>query len=245
MKLIAVFSLVAFFQAAPPVTWHEKLLAPLVSNWPLVAVAIWGIVVARGTLKVIARQAVSMRRQTRVLRKSVAIAEKNARAAELGAQAVINSERPWIVVVVGPHPTIPGNFIFRATNNGRTPAEFISGSAAHIYVDRPEDLPVPPVYSTPFERPKNPLLIQSDSFEIYPPAGIRPEEIERQFWFDEKNQILNPNHILIFYGRIVYDDMFDRDRPGYIPHETRWCFACFEIGKRFITTGPGEYNRYT
>lgn len=86
---------------AKPTSWFEKLMSPVKSNWPLVAVAIWGILVARRTLKAIARQAdimerqtrairrqaLSMRRQTTIFRKSVEVAEKNVEAAQLGAEA--------------------------------------------------------------------------------------------------------------------------------------------------------------
>lgn len=86
---------------AKQASWFEKFLTPIVSNWPLIAVAIGGILVARSTLKTIARQALSMRRQTTHLRNSVIQGRKAADAALLNAQAVINSERAWVEIELG------------------------------------------------------------------------------------------------------------------------------------------------
>lgn len=73
-------------------SWCERLLAPVITNWPLLLVAIWGIWVTQRTLKVIARQAVSMRRQTTILRRSL--------------EATIASERAGVMVDIEPVPGV-------------------------------------------------------------------------------------------------------------------------------------------
>ena len=62
----------------------ERIWAPVEANWPLVVVAIVGIWVAIGTLKVIARQTKA--------------AEDAAETALLNTKAFIHSQRPWISI---------------------------------------------------------------------------------------------------------------------------------------------------
>jgi hypothetical protein len=169
------------------------------------------------------------------------IAARSAKTASLNTQAVIDSERPWIVIDVERQPVPPKWCNFAAANRGRTPAQIISGSATHVFVVDPDDLKVPPVYESPFVLPNKTLIVQTDSFPIYPQPGIRPQVMADNRPAEEK--ILSDNKILIFYGRVVYDDVFGTKRPGYVPHETRWCFAYFPDGHRFVRTGPEEYNR--
>jgi hypothetical protein len=174
------------------------------------------------------------------------LVRRSANAALLNAQAVINSERPWIVVTVKKHPLYSGSFIFLATNKGRTPAEFFSASAGDTFVNTPDDLPTSPDYSHVLIRPNKTLLARNESFEIYPEAGVSPSAMAKSHYLPKNSP--SSNQILIFYGMIVYDDVFGKDRPDYTQHRTRWCYACLE-GKRFIRTSPNrdpdEYNGYT
>src|ERR1017187_1808446 len=59
------------------VSWCEKIFEPVWANWPLILVAIWGIWVARGTLKIIERQT---------------------KTTEDNVEAFVHSQRPWISV---------------------------------------------------------------------------------------------------------------------------------------------------
>jgi hypothetical protein len=109
--------LIKLSDAFAPSTW---------SNWALVIVGIGAIISALRTLtairkqtKHIGRQALSMRRQTTILRASVAAAEKNAESAKITAHALINSERAWV------DGEIVNNAALRITNYGRTPAYII------------------------------------------------------------------------------------------------------------------------
>lgn len=47
----------------PQTSWCEKILSPLIANWPLVAVAIWGIIVAKRTLREMSQQRTVMQGQ--------------------------------------------------------------------------------------------------------------------------------------------------------------------------------------
>ena len=92
----------------------------------LMVAGVWGIVVALRTLKMVKRQADEMMKQAALMKEQTAIAEKAANAALLNAQAVINAERPWLLI----YPSRSGtghhsSFTFKAVNRGRSPAEVI------------------------------------------------------------------------------------------------------------------------
>jgi hypothetical protein len=110
-----------------PVSWRNAFSPPTWSNWALVIVGIGAIISALRTLSAIrkqtehiGRQALSMRRQTKILRASVAVAEKNAQSAKITADALINSERAWV------DGEIVNNSALRITNYGRTPAYLLN-----------------------------------------------------------------------------------------------------------------------
>jgi hypothetical protein len=174
----------------------------------------------------------------------------NAKAALLNAEAVINAERPWLVVTVEPNSALgrSGHFFFRVTNRGRTPANLVSGGFAHDFKLNANELAIPPVYEG-FLAPNNRFLPSGDYFDVYrtiddATTGIRPESFIESRPADDGP----PTDILFFFGNVVYDDVLGKTRPGYAAHETRWCFAFFRDGLRFVSTGPDrtdEYNRYT
>jgi len=183
--------------------WCERLLAPLlapvISNWPLLAVAIWGILVAKSTFKAINRQA-------------------DLAAAQIGH--LINSERAWIQVPeiimfqilsgYTPAPTIP--FIwFRPyiVNNGKTQARItkITGRADVLEKtdnsvgERPPPLPEQP--------PPLPTLIERNII-LSPEQGINwiTIPVER----DHLEPIRQRKAFLYIYGRIDYVDMSETAR---------------------------------
>jgi hypothetical protein len=69
-------------------TWCEQVAAPVVANWPLLAVAIWGILVARRTLNAIETQGNLMDKQLKEMEK----------AREIETKTLILQYRPKIVV---------------------------------------------------------------------------------------------------------------------------------------------------
>jgi hypothetical protein len=158
-------------------TYLSRLLAPEnIPNIALVLVGIAGIITAVYTLKVLSRQAVSMRRQTTLLRRSVLWSRRSARAAKesadaalLNAQAVINAERPWIVVTVE-RKAETDTFIFKGKNLGRTPAAIMSDWTEHRFADDPENLPVPPQYKDEgLVSPTKPLVVRDEPpFVVWP-----------------------------------------------------------------------------
>jgi hypothetical protein len=197
----------------------KRLVDALVVNWPLIAVGIGGIWVALRALKP---------------------SENAADAAKLNAQAVIDSERPWIVVKVWPSEK-QGQFFFEATNTGRTVAIIISNWTDEIWVKAPDnEFPDPPKWKNPATFPM--LLAPNDSFVINA-LGSFPDEVIKSRG--------NPAHViefLIFCGRIEYRDVMHKESDGKGLHESRWCFSYAKnpvLGQKFLAAGPKQYNDCT
>ncbi|MGB7845886.1 MAG: hypothetical protein WBL63_09750, partial [Candidatus Acidiferrum sp.] len=168
-------------------------------------------------------------------------AKANAEAARLNAQAVIDAERPWMVITIHPSPGLPGNCVLRATNKGRTPAEIESGDFAFTFTSRPDDLPVPATYRDPFVVPHQIFLTQGDGFDVSP---ISPQStIDNAPEMKQRTQM--GNQFLFFYGRICYRGVFTKEGREHFQYETRWCYN-YDVSKRqFLRSGPEEYNRFT
>ena len=205
--------------------------------------------------------------QTGHTRVAAEATRESAQAALLNAQAVINAERAWIAVRVVPEfDPIPGahetvgehnqrvlksvlankegqqTFVISCLNQGRTPARIIGGSFTHRYIDLPDNLPVPANYSGPIFLPDPTLIATGDSFRVHP--GFKPEfMLER----DKKQVSVGfSGEFLIFYGRIIYEDVFALPDGSKSVHETRWCFAYrASEEKPFVACGPPEYNGHT
>jgi len=51
---------------------------------------------------------------------------------------------------------------------------------------------------------------------------------------------------LVYYGNVVYRDTLYPDSADEGLHETRWCFVYQpDQKKKFVRSGPPEYNRYS
>lgn len=198
-----------------------------------------------------------------------------AEAALLNARAIIDAERAWIVISVEEEfaPIAddqlgmsaarileennrrareafltgtdgkPKVFYISCLNQGRTPARIVSVCSTYRFVDKPENLPSPPDYSAATRMPEQTFIVSRDSFKIQP--GFSPGTV----WENaRKNKSLKANDLfLIFYGRVVYEDIFAFGEPTKrVQRESRWSFCCFMDSDHLPTrSGPGEYDRYT
>lgn len=205
------------------------------SNWALVVIAAitaWAIWI-----------------QAKETKKAAEDGRSSADAALLNAQAVLDSERPWLVVM--PERNIATGelgFHFRVMNKGRTPARLVSATIDDTFIVRPDQLPIPPPYKTAFYAPPNRFLASGDGFNIRRTQseaniGINPVNLLKS----HRAQIdkAQPGEFLIFFGEVIYDDVLGSNGSGYKQHRTRWCFAFFEHGQTFEAVGPKEYNEYT
>jgi hypothetical protein len=138
----------------------KRLLDALIANWPLILVGTFGVLIALRALKP---------------------AESASKAAFLNAQAVINAERPWLLVSIEAISDEPDMYIVQAFNAGRTPAELHEGHCAcekhSVGFEPSED------FQDPFWLPMQNLIVSGDSFEvrkIAPEAQVGPAERDGQ-----------------------------------------------------------------
>jgi len=224
--------------AQPAQPW---LLRERISWGAYVLLALVGyvaILLALSTLKKIERNT--------ALAESAAQAALNASEAALAtAQAILLSERPWILVSVEHAIDKPNTFAITATNKGRTPATItamveqvgIKSDETHLpaipeYDDKQGAQPMisvtlVPGESTPikvFSRDDVPAICKSD------------EQLKRIENWDEK---------IFLHGKVVYRDLVGP--YGSNEHQTTWC--CWYIHGRqksgMVIAGPAGYNSHT
>ncbi len=177
--------------------------------------------------------------QVWLLRGTLQATKDNATAAKDTAHVAIQTERPWLVVTAQHHEEARRNFSFRVTNQGRTPARIIKQEIGAGFYPDPMTLPTPPPYQPDVIRLG--LLVQDNSFTVCPIEPVR-WAISRGV----KEQAIDDARLfLCAYGRIIYEDLISRGTESAAPRETRWCFVYLAGEKRFVQSGPEEYNRYT
>jgi len=223
-------------QAAQPwllrerISWGVYLLLALVGYV--------GIMLALSTLRKIERNT--------VLAETTAQAALDASQAALAtAQAILLSERPWVLVSAEPTLSKPNSFTITATNKGRTPATItamleqvgIKSDEMHLpespeYDEQPGSQPMIPVTLVPGE--STPIKVFSrDDVQAICETDERVKRIEN---WDEK---------IFLHGRIVYRDLVAP--RGSNEHETNWC--CWYIHGRqksgMVVAGPPGYNSHT
>jgi hypothetical protein len=180
---------------------------------------------------------------------------RTAKAALLNARAVISVERPWLVVSLTQDERDSRKFVLVCLNQGNTPAKILALSAHRCFVDRPDNLPVPPDYSHFVQIPDLRLIVHGDSFPIG--CGIAPEHVLAEEK-DRRELVYQAREFLVYYGNVVYRDTLYPETSSEGQHETRWCFvyqptpnltkaalAALNPTGNFVRSGPAEYNGYT
>jgi hypothetical protein len=240
--LILAVQAVLFFQQRNIMGQHRVSLEQLATAAEDNAKAIQTqALIMDGQLKAMEGQLAAIEGQKRSLEESVAVSRDAAKAASLNAQAVINTERPWLVVATFFDKDKPELCRFGCRNQGNTPAKIISISAQPFFVTNPSALPVPPDYSSPVAMPDLTLFVHTDSFPIGDGLSARQFIESRGRW----EQVLHANEFLVYFGNVVYrDTLYPESSPEGL-HETRWCFIYQPGGERmFLRGGPKEYNGY-
>jgi hypothetical protein len=208
--------------------WAKVVSPEILPIWIASIIAIVGAIVAVCTLRAIEREAKEI--------------QDVAKAAALNAQAVINAERPWLVVATFFEKDKPELCRFGCRNQGNTPAKIISISAQPCFATNPSNLPVPPDYSSPVAMPDLTLIVHTDSFQIGHGVSARQFAESRGRW----ESVVRADEFLVYYGNVVYQDTLYPESSVEGLHETRWCFIYQPGGeKMFLRGGPKEYNRYT
>ena len=168
-----------------------------------------------------------------------------ARAALLNAQVLINSERPWIMIVIEEVAGPQGGFAIYAKNKGRTPAMIMMAHMGCVAVQTVADLPIPAPYGKG-------SMVQD--------RIVVPDERTMVGWFHEGTikKMIGGNFPMppwegntFIFGKVIYRDLLSS--PLARPHETRWVFLyqppMGESGDSVVQMDgvgiPNDYDRYT
>jgi hypothetical protein len=179
------------------------------------------------------------------------VSKETAEAALLNARAVINSERPWIVVT--PVSKQSNTFSeFEASNYGRTPAEIISKHSEYKIVERASDIPILAPESAPAESAYRFFLLPvqqvSEIQNKRPLDTVRATYAVHRFEMNEiwsvegpqiKREVEGGIKKLVLYGIIVYADVLTKHQ-----HYTRFCYQWTTSGAE-IPYGPDEANAHS
>ncbi len=227
--------------ANPPVLsapWplHERIA--WIANILLAVLGYAGILLALSILK-------DIRRQTRYAETAATAAAESAQAALLHAQAIVNSERPWILVTAEPSESGENNFVVMATNRGRPPAHIVAlADEIRIAVDEAR-LPSTPIYT--HGEPSAPMvpiyLLPGESTCI---KTFGRGDVRALCATEEKFQkVENWEEKIFLHGKVIYEDLIAP--VGQQTHETTWC--CWYIHGRqksgMVMAGPARYNSHT
>ena len=166
-------------------------------------------------------------RTLRAIESQTALAKTQADIAKLSAQAVINAERPWLVVNV---EIMEGEFVFRAKNVGRTPANITAIWQQAMRLNHGEVLALPDGYY-------NKDGLSGFTPELLPPTvdrivgRCRLGDLRRSdsvdTWIDAANEgFAHAYHC----GKVLYRDALDPAQE----HETKWFYWYLPPARNFI-----------
>lgn len=216
--------------------WCEKLLSPLVTNWPLVAVAIWGVLVARGTLKILVRQTAHLQESV-----GAVIAENRPWLLIPSGQAGNKIQDPFLVPVEENMGERMAHCIFFTKNFGKTPGRIFASKAEMQIGDSPMEPPDPGVYE--MKDAAHSLITFPPGEEVASEALLAPLAFIKEV---DRDKILKHGKFLWLCGFLKYRDTFEREKAP--EHETRFCYLYetrFNSPPFWRLAGPSVYNRAT
>jgi hypothetical protein len=223
---------------APAATWGWREQVTWGATIVLAVLGYVGIMLALRTLKNIDRHLQAGNATTQA-------AMDSASAALALAQAIANSERPWIVVTVEPFLTMENSFKVMASNRGRSPARIVSSvDQVRVAVDE-TNLAKEPEFEEieAGDEPEPIVLLPGEATGIWalnredlPTICKSPEELKKVERWQET---------LFLYGRIKYMELAALGEPHM--HETFWCcrYIHGEKSSALVMAGPPPYNKHT
>lgn len=228
--------------------------APAPAPWPVQDRILWGanillalagyagIMLAISLLKKIERQTGYAETAAQAAADSAQAATDSAKAALLHAQAIIGSERPWVLITIVPSRSIENGFTVIATNRGRGPAQVVAAVEETIIAVDETHLPELPEYRQPeSESPFVSIILLPGEF-MNIKSFCRDDVKTVCGSEDALKRIENWEERVFLYGKVVYRDL---SAPASLPpHETGWC--CRYIHGRqksgLVMAGSQEYN---
>jgi hypothetical protein len=228
--------------APAPAPWPVQDRIAWGANVLLALLGYAGIMLGIQTLKKIERQSRYSESAAEIAAKSAEAAAKSAEAALLHAQAIINAERPWVLITIVPSRSIENGFTVIATNRGRGPAQVIAASEeTRIAIDETHLSPAPEFKGQDSETPFVSIILLPGEFMNL--KSFCRDDVKGLCGTEEGfRRIENWEERIFLYGKVSYRDLAaPTDRP---PHETGWC--CRYIHGRqksgLVMAGSHEYN---
>ncbi len=224
--------------AAPVREWDWRDRVAWSSGIILAVLGYVGIMLGLRTLKSIDRHLISSSATAQA-------ALESANASLALAEAIANSERPWIVVTVEPFLTMENSFKVMASNRGRSPARIVTSlDHTRVAVDETQ-LPVTPEFDKPEpgEEREPIVLLPGEATGIW---AFNREDLPGICKSSEVLKKVERWHETLFlYGRIAYLDLNAPTEKQ--AHDTYWCcrYIHGEKSSALVMAGPPAYNKHT
>lgn len=225
--------------------WTVQDRIAWIANVLLALLGYVGIMMAISTLKKIERQSKFFEVAAEAAAKTAEAAEKTALATLAHVRAMVNAERPWVLITIVPSRSIENGFTVIATNRGRSPAQVVAASDETLLASDEAQLPAVPEYkpqdaNSPFV---SIILLPGEFMNL---KSFSRDDVRAVCENEERfRRIENWEERIFLYGKIVYRDLAaPPDEPA---HETGWC--CRYIHGRqksgLVMAGSQEYNLHT
>jgi hypothetical protein len=167
-------------------------------------------------------------------------AQDAARAAEKNTEALMNIERPWLIVTGVKYETFPtadGNqphVVITFKNFGHSIASPVRVGGTFRVFENAGDLPEEPTYHDITQIKELGVLMPAD--DERPLLRLRLETDASDF-----HKVIHGPLIWYAFGFVTYEDIFGRI------HETRFCYATASSGAAIFwpRPGPPKYNLHT
>ncbi len=218
-------------------TWQWYQRVAWAASIVLAVLGYVGIMLALRTLKNIERTNQS---SLEAARAALTIAESS----QSQTRALIESERPWILVSVEPSLTKENTFRVLASNRGRRPGRITHLSdQIHIVADE-NDLPKDPGHgSAEAQFQEEPMvLLPGESLVI---ASFGRKDVAQICKTDDQlRQVAAWEATIFLFGRITYEDLtLAAQKQSY---ESDWCcrYIHGETKSALLLGGPQAYNRH-
>lgn len=224
-------------------------------RWPNGTTA-WGIIL---TLLAIAEQTSATSRAAQATEDMTTPAVNSASAALLNAQAVVNSERPWLFIhfnmgQLRVDEKLETNSFYLTVsfkNWGKTPAEIIHFEQHPDCVDNTDDLPFPPEYEMEGHVWVHTRILPSG--ETWHNPGESYFSSLHNLLPDQWEDIKASRKRFVYWGRLRYRDLIEqptsihelRGKELGTVHETCFCYFWSPSLNDMLICGRWGYNKHT
>lgn len=194
----------------------------------------------------------AIKEQSRISNRAADAAKVSAVASKVSADAIMNIERPWLLVVDVqtdslPHPTdrtkrlLAGYFLVK--NFGKSPGWIVDMGGSFDTLSKIDDLPPEPVYRNSVSEKDRGIVLIPQSTDDESKLSRQPHRFTHTDMLEQNNEEFHraTRHEIVWciYGFVTYRDSFDRI------HETRFCHVLEDWPKFRAVDVGSNYNRHT